>query len=44
VHGDGRWWALATRTLCFDIRMLRQTNSFVAVHRLIPKRLVNKTG
>ena len=18
MHGDGRWWALATRTLCFD--------------------------
>jgi hypothetical protein len=36
--------ALATRTLCFDTRMLRQTNGFVAAHRLISCSLVNKRG
>jgi hypothetical protein len=35
---------VATRTLCFDTRMLRQTNGFVAVHHPNPNRLMNKTG
>jgi hypothetical protein len=37
-------WILATRTLCFDTRMLRQTNGFVAAHHLSAHALMNKTG
>jgi len=33
---------VATRTLCFDTRMLRQTNGFVAAHQLTSRCLVNK--
>ena len=44
VHGDGRLRALATRTLCFDTRMLRQTNGFVAAHHLTSRSIVNKRG
>jgi hypothetical protein len=33
-----------TRTLCFDTRMLRQTNGFVAAHHLDPNGLMNKMG
>jgi hypothetical protein len=44
VHGDGRDGLVETRTLCFDTRMLRQTNGFVAAHLLDPHRLMNKTG
>jgi len=35
---------VATRTLCFDTRMLRQTNGFVAVHQLRTRPLMNKIG
>ena len=35
---------VATRTLCFDTRMLRQTNGFVAAHQLTSHRLMNKVG
>jgi hypothetical protein len=35
---------VATRTLCFDTRMLRQTNGFVAAHHLIPHWLMNRMG
>jgi hypothetical protein len=40
----GRRWALATRTLCFDTRMLRQTKVFVAAHQHDTHRLMNKMG
>jgi hypothetical protein len=40
----GRRWALATRALCFDTRMLRQTNGFVAAHHLNAHALMNKMG
>jgi hypothetical protein len=41
---DGREGLVATRTLCFGTRMLRQTNSFVAAHHPAPHRLMNKVG
>ena len=33
-----------TRTNCFDTRMLRQTNGFVAAHQPFSHRLMNKMG
>jgi hypothetical protein len=35
---------VATRTLCFDTRMLRQTNGFVAAHHPFLQALMNKLG
>jgi len=35
---------VATRTLCFDTRMLRQTNGFVAAHHPFLHALMNKLG
>jgi hypothetical protein len=44
VHHDGREELVATCTLCFDTRMLRHPNGFVAAHHLDPHCLMNKAG